>query len=170
MKQVCVLILEQKSAILLKPALCSPFSCHIGGNISTNAGGLKLMRYGSLHGSLLGLEVVSVSTYIVFLIMLLLLLLYCLCFCLKRLSVSMLCTAVFIFTIGSSISSFRVPTLWFIDLPVATCHIQYTFLSFCQFFSWENEQNTKTLTLCVWYKNGHPLLLGVQSINSEKAS
>ncbi|QRV90812.1 FAD-binding domain-containing protein [Ceratobasidium sp. AG-Ba] len=33
-------------------------SCHIGGNISTNAGGLRVIRYGSLHGSVLGLEVV----------------------------------------------------------------------------------------------------------------
>ena len=27
------------------------------------------------------------------------------------------------------LSSFRMPTLWFINLMVATCHIQYTFLS-----------------------------------------
>ncbi|CAD6226434.1 unnamed protein product [Miscanthus lutarioriparius] len=33
-------------------------SCHIGGNVSTNAGGLRFIRYGSLHGSVLGLEVV----------------------------------------------------------------------------------------------------------------
>ena len=33
------------------------------------------------------------------------------------------------------LSSFRAPTLWFIDLTVATCHFQYTFLSLCQFFS-----------------------------------
>ncbi|KAI8378592.1 hypothetical protein BD560DRAFT_389845 [Blakeslea trispora] len=33
-------------------------SCQLGGNISTNAGGLRLMRFGSLHGSVLGLEVV----------------------------------------------------------------------------------------------------------------
>ncbi|KIJ68287.1 hypothetical protein HYDPIDRAFT_106464 [Hydnomerulius pinastri MD-312] len=33
-------------------------SCQIGGNISTNAGGLRLLRYGSLHGTVLGLEVV----------------------------------------------------------------------------------------------------------------
>ena len=33
-------------------------SCHIGGNVSTNAGGLRLLRYGNLHGSVLGLEVV----------------------------------------------------------------------------------------------------------------
>ncbi|KAK3914001.1 D-2-hydroxyglutarate dehydrogenase, mitochondrial [Frankliniella fusca] len=31
-------------------------SCHIGGNVSTNAGGLRLVRYGSLHGSVLGIE------------------------------------------------------------------------------------------------------------------
>ena len=33
-------------------------SCQIGGNISTNAGGLRFLRYGSLHGNVLGLEVV----------------------------------------------------------------------------------------------------------------
>lgn len=34
-------------------------SCHIGGNVSTNAGGLRLLRYGNLHGSVLGIEAVS---------------------------------------------------------------------------------------------------------------
>ncbi|KAA1471563.1 FAD-binding domain-containing protein [Dentipellis sp. KUC8613] len=33
-------------------------SCQIGGNVATNAGGLRLLRYGTLHGSVLGLEVV----------------------------------------------------------------------------------------------------------------
>ncbi|WFD35740.1 (R)-2-hydroxyglutarate--pyruvate transhydrogenase [Malassezia cuniculi] len=33
-------------------------TCHIGGNVATNAGGLRFLRYGSLHGSVLGLEVV----------------------------------------------------------------------------------------------------------------
>ncbi|GFO13968.1 D-2-hydroxyglutarate dehydrogenase, mitochondrial [Plakobranchus ocellatus] len=33
-------------------------SCHIGGNVATNAGGIRLLRYGSLHGSVLGLTVV----------------------------------------------------------------------------------------------------------------
>ncbi|KAF9973151.1 hypothetical protein BGZ65_009418, partial [Modicella reniformis] len=33
-------------------------SCHIGGNVATNAGGLRLLRYGSLHGTVLGLEVI----------------------------------------------------------------------------------------------------------------
>ncbi|XP_071805485.1 D-2-hydroxyglutarate dehydrogenase, mitochondrial-like [Asterias amurensis] len=33
-------------------------SCHIGGNVSTNAGGLRLLRYGSLRGTVLGIEAV----------------------------------------------------------------------------------------------------------------
>lgn len=33
-------------------------SCHVGGVCATNAGGLRLLRYGSLHGSVLGLEAV----------------------------------------------------------------------------------------------------------------
>lgn len=36
-------------------------SCHIGGNVATNAGGLRLLRYGSLRGTVLGLEVVSAN-------------------------------------------------------------------------------------------------------------
>ncbi len=32
--------------------------CQIGGNIATNAGGLRFCRWGSLHGSVVGLEVV----------------------------------------------------------------------------------------------------------------
>ena len=38
--------------------LGSKGTCQIGGNVSTNAGGLRLIRYGSLHGSVLGLEAV----------------------------------------------------------------------------------------------------------------
>lgn len=34
-------------------------TCQIGGNVSTNAGGLRLLRYGNLHGSILGIEAVS---------------------------------------------------------------------------------------------------------------
>ncbi|XP_038079242.1 D-2-hydroxyglutarate dehydrogenase, mitochondrial-like [Patiria miniata] len=33
-------------------------SCHIGGNVSTNAGGIRLLRYGSLRGTVLGIEAV----------------------------------------------------------------------------------------------------------------
>jgi len=35
-------------------------SCHIGGNVSTNAGGIRLLRYGSLHGSVLGVQAVGI--------------------------------------------------------------------------------------------------------------
>lgn len=33
-------------------------SCMIGGNVSTNAGGVRVIRYGSMHANVLGLEVV----------------------------------------------------------------------------------------------------------------
>jgi FAD/FMN-containing dehydrogenase len=33
-------------------------SCQIGGNVATNAGGLRLLRYGSFHGNVLGVEAV----------------------------------------------------------------------------------------------------------------
>ena len=38
--------------------LFSQKSCQIGGNLATNAGGLRLIRYGSLHGTVVGIEVV----------------------------------------------------------------------------------------------------------------
>ena len=38
--------------------LGSKGTCQIGGNVATNAGGLRYLRYGSLHGSVLGLEAV----------------------------------------------------------------------------------------------------------------
>ncbi|XP_044014586.1 D-2-hydroxyglutarate dehydrogenase, mitochondrial [Aphidius gifuensis] len=40
-------------------------SCLIGGNVSTNAGGLRLLRYGNLHGSILGLEAVTANGQII---------------------------------------------------------------------------------------------------------
>ncbi|XP_038896946.1 D-2-hydroxyglutarate dehydrogenase, mitochondrial isoform X2 [Benincasa hispida] len=57
-------ILENLSSFLDSQGFIMPLdlgakgSCQIGGNVSTNAGGLRLVRYGSLHGSVLGLEVV----------------------------------------------------------------------------------------------------------------
>ena len=71
------------------------------------------------------------------------------------------------------LSSFRAPTLCFIDLTLATCHIQYTFISLFQFISRENEEK-KTIILgvrhFVWYENGRWRLLGAQSINTDRAS
>ncbi|KDO30832.1 hypothetical protein SPRG_04733 [Saprolegnia parasitica CBS 223.65] len=40
-------------------------TCQIGGNAATNAGGLRLLRYGSLHGSILGIEAVLADGTIV---------------------------------------------------------------------------------------------------------
>ncbi|ORY46978.1 hypothetical protein BCR33DRAFT_715366 [Rhizoclosmatium globosum] len=34
-------------------------TCQIGGNVATNAGGLRLLRYGSLHGTVLSMEIVK---------------------------------------------------------------------------------------------------------------
>ncbi|CAL9086251.1 unnamed protein product [Musa textilis] len=57
-------ILENLSLFLENEGFIMPLdlgakgSCQIGGNISTNAGGLRFLRYGSLHGTILGLEVV----------------------------------------------------------------------------------------------------------------
>ena len=42
------------------------------------------------------------------------------------LSINDLCACVYIYI--QQLSSFRAPTLWFIDLSLATCHIQHTFL------------------------------------------
>ena len=39
--------------------LASKGSCQLGGVISTNAGGIRLLRYGSLHNNVIGLEVVT---------------------------------------------------------------------------------------------------------------
>ena len=40
-------------------------SCLIGGCVSTNAGGLRLLRYGNLHGNVMGLEAVKANGYVV---------------------------------------------------------------------------------------------------------
>nr|XP_031839412.1 D-2-hydroxyglutarate dehydrogenase, mitochondrial [Nomia melanderi] len=40
-------------------------SCLIGGCVSTNAGGLRLLRYGNLHGNVLGLEAVKADGKVV---------------------------------------------------------------------------------------------------------
>ncbi|XP_055542086.1 D-2-hydroxyglutarate dehydrogenase, mitochondrial-like [Wyeomyia smithii] len=47
-----------KKGMIMPLDLGSKQSCQIGGNLATNAGGIRLMRYGNLHGSVLGLETV----------------------------------------------------------------------------------------------------------------
>lgn len=55
-------VLENLDSAVREKGLCIPLdlgakgSCHIGGNVSTNAGGLRLIRYGNLHGSVTGVE------------------------------------------------------------------------------------------------------------------
>jgi len=64
-------VLEKLDTVLAEEGLMVPLdlgakgSCHIGGNVSTNAGGLRLLRYGSLHGSVLGVEAVLASGEVV---------------------------------------------------------------------------------------------------------
>ncbi|CAG9856913.1 unnamed protein product [Phyllotreta striolata] len=40
-------------------------TCQIGGNVSTNAGGMRLLRYGNMHGNVLGLEAVLANGEII---------------------------------------------------------------------------------------------------------
>ncbi|XP_049866144.1 D-2-hydroxyglutarate dehydrogenase, mitochondrial isoform X3 [Pectinophora gossypiella] len=49
----------QEHGLIMPLDLGAKGSCHIGGNINTNAGGQRLIRYGNLHGSLLGIEAVK---------------------------------------------------------------------------------------------------------------
>ncbi|KAF5281274.1 hypothetical protein FQA39_LY05160 [Lamprigera yunnana] len=64
-------VLESLDDVLEKYGLMMPLdlgakgSCHIGGNVSTNAGGLRLIRYGNLHGSVLGVEAVKANGQII---------------------------------------------------------------------------------------------------------
>ena len=58
------MVLESADSYLAEKGFIFPLdlgakgSCQIGGCVATNAGGLRLLRYGSLHGTVLGLEVV----------------------------------------------------------------------------------------------------------------
>ena len=67
---------------------------------------------------------------------------------LKAISVLMLCVPVFIFTCTSSSALSGHSTLWFINLTVATCHIQHTFLSLCQYFFHEKIHRTRKYSVC----------------------
>lgn len=65
-------ILETLDAFLAEHGFAMPLdlgakgTCQIGGNVSTNAGGLRLLRYGSLHGSVLGLEVRRLEVKVIY--------------------------------------------------------------------------------------------------------
>lgn len=48
----------QEHGLIVPLDLGAKGTCQIGGNVSTNAGGLRLLRYGSLHGNVLGVEAV----------------------------------------------------------------------------------------------------------------
>ncbi|XP_066915161.1 D-2-hydroxyglutarate dehydrogenase, mitochondrial-like [Clytia hemisphaerica] len=48
----------EKHDLMVPLDLGAKGSCHIGGNVATNAGGIRYLRYGSLHGNVLGVEAV----------------------------------------------------------------------------------------------------------------
>ena len=60
LRSLILLVLLPPPAPLLRQG-----SCMIGGNVSTNAGGLRLVRFGSLKGTVLGLEVVRLGLVLV---------------------------------------------------------------------------------------------------------
>lgn len=49
----------EKEGMVVPLDLGAKGSCQLGGNVSTNAGGLRFLRYGSLRGTVLGVEAVS---------------------------------------------------------------------------------------------------------------
>ncbi|TPX58086.1 hypothetical protein PhCBS80983_g03398 [Powellomyces hirtus] len=55
----------EKQGFIMPLDLGAKGSCQIGGNVATNAGGLRLLRYGSLHGTVLSMEVVLADGRIV---------------------------------------------------------------------------------------------------------
>ena len=59
----------------------------------------------------------------------------------ETLSINALRARVYIYI--RQLSSFRAPTLWFIDLTVATCHIQYIFWQF-PFFTRKRTKHENT--------------------------
>lgn len=59
----CILEVLQKHVrnygYLMPLDLGAKGSCMIGGNLSTNAGGIKFIKYGSMHANTIGLKVVT---------------------------------------------------------------------------------------------------------------
>ena len=83
------------------------------------------------------------------------------------LNLNALRACVYIYT--RQLSSFRAPTLWFIDLTRATCHIQHTFLSLCQFVLRENGQNTQIVRHFLMIRNWPLTFTKRAKLNTEKA-
>ena len=79
------------------------------------------------------------------------------------LSINALCARVYIYI--RQLSSFMAPTLWFIDLTVAACHIQYTFLSLWQFFFKRKMLKVHHLRII---RKWPSTVLGAQSINADR--
>ena len=71
--------------------------------------------------------------------------------------------------IRCQLSSFRAPTLWFIDLTVATWHIQIQFSEFMPICFTRKRTKHKNTRSRPWYENGRRRLEGAQSINTERA-
>ena len=87
------------------------------------------------------------------------------CVCLvKTERINASCAWIYIYI--QQLSSFRGPTLWFIDLTVATCYIQYTseFRPIC-FTRKRTKQKYSKAAIFVSYENDRRRLLGAQSIN-----
>ena len=64
--------------------------------------------------------------------------------------------------------------LWFIDMTVATCHIQYTFLSLCQFFHETKQEKSQSPPFLYHTKMAadsyYMYTVGAQSSNTERTS
>merc|ERR1719181_96817 len=58
-------IVRAGAGVVLQTLIGAKGSCQVGGVVSTNAGGLRLLRYGSLHGSVVGIEAVLADGAIV---------------------------------------------------------------------------------------------------------
>ena len=68
-------------------------------------------------------------------------------------------------------SSFRTPTLWFINLTVTILNTLFRiYANYCFHEETDKTRKYSKFTIFRWHKNGCRQLLGVQSINTESAS
>ncbi|KAL8252752.1 hypothetical protein R6Q59_036445 [Mikania micrantha] len=64
-KSSCDVLTVSLFIFIMPLDLVAKESSQIGGNISTNVGGLRLVYYESLHGTVLGLEVVLANDIVI---------------------------------------------------------------------------------------------------------